>query len=161
MNAQYRIDVSSEPQGAGGRATFIVEKDEGGLRLDEVRIETGASGVEIPEILGELDFRGCISMALTLLRAGSAAPREPLSGQEAPLPPTQEAAQETVADRIPTPRQAAKKTKRPDSGAPSDLARVYWRVGGSIAKVAKHYEVPRQIAGDWVKDLRDDNLIPS
>jgi hypothetical protein len=64
----------------------------------------------------------------------------------------------------PAPRAARSSRQRPDrgrnpNGIPSDLPKVYWRLG-SAAKVAEHYDVPRQIAQGWIKSLRAGGTLP-
>lgn len=154
--------MSPEPRGDSGRATFIVELTAKGVRVDEVRVEAGPVGVEIPERLGELDFRECLSIATTWFDAKSfGIDTANLDSEASPSTSANGPTEESVAAKSRPTRPTAKKTNRPNSGAPSDLARVYWRLGGSISKVARHYEVPRQIAGDWIKDLRNKKAIPS
>jgi transposase-like protein len=42
---------------------------------------------------------------------------------------------------------------------PSDLGQVNWKLG-SVAKVADHYDVPRQIVRGWVKLLCEGGSLP-
>lgn len=165
MNTRFRIEVSPEPCGDSGRAIFIVEAASGRLRIDEVRLVPGALGIELPPELGELDFHGCVSMATILSAgtppttdAGKAVVEEPSEGSSAQVSLARSAEESAVARREPV--GVLSMADRPSSGPPSDLARVYWRVDGSIAKVAKHYDVPRQIARDWISNLRNENAIP-
>lgn len=44
--------------------------------------------------------------------------------------------------------------------APPDMATMYWKLG-SAAKVAKHYGVSTRVANDWVRALRDSNILPN
>jgi hypothetical protein len=62
------------------------------------------------------------------------------------------------------PRTARSSRQRPGrgrnlTGIPSDLPKAYWRLG-SAAKLAEHYDVPRQIAQGWIKSLRAGGALP-
>ncbi|WP_280309508.1 hypothetical protein [Nocardia abscessus] len=46
------------------------------------------------------------------------------------------------------------------NGMPLDFGVTYWRLG-SIAKVARHYEVPHHIAQDWIKSLQQQGKLAS
>lgn len=160
MNTRFKIEVSPESNGVSGSATFIVEAGPGLLRISEVRIQPGASGVELPIELGELNFRGCITFVASLSEGRfSVGTQSGRTLEDPPLEPSGPPREAELPSEPPTVRPA-KKADRPSSGMPSDLARIYWRLGGSITKVAKHYDVPRQIARDWIKDLRNENAIP-
>ncbi|WP_405180877.1 hypothetical protein OG225_06675 [Nocardia sp. NBC_01377] len=54
----------------------------------------------------------------------------------------------------------AKPSPEEKAGAPADFGVTYWRLG-SIAKVAKHYDIPHHIAQDWIKSLQQQGKLAS
>lgn len=160
MSSRFKIEVSPEPcDDDSGRAVFIVEVAPALIRLEEVHVELGAGGVQLPRELAKLDFHTCMSIASTLSRGSFAVTNQVAATAEKPSSrsSTNPASGQSARVKNSTATVAPTKSDRPRSGAPSDLRRTYWRLGGSVAKVAKHYNVPRQIAKDWVKELRNGN----
>jgi hypothetical protein len=163
MASGYRIEITPNELGADSVA-FTLDASVSPFRLTEVSVQIGSDGSPLPIELGEIDFRAYVSIAVAL-SAGVFPSRgqAPMAGSGPPSDETYES--RPSASQVPTVtastvRRLGRKTDVPRTGAPSDLAVYYWRLG-SVAKVAKHYDVPRQVARDWIKELRNRNSIPN
>lgn len=55
---------------------------------------------------------------------------------------------------------AASENRTAKDAIPSDFGVNYWRLG-SLAKVAKHYDVPHHVAQSWIKKLQRDGKVAS
>ncbi|MBF6341380.1 hypothetical protein IU450_36700 [Nocardia abscessus] len=148
-------------------ATATVEVDEKGARITSVYAEVGNSAV-VPPQLGAIDFSLLVRTA-SMLSAGTDAGSPPDTStnlspdnqqEQAPtvvLEPTAvdqgDARQQAVA-----PAHVVRDGHARKSDMPSDFGVTYWRLG-SVAKVAKHYDVPHHIAHDWIKQLQQDGRL--
>jgi len=144
-----------------------IELDAGHARTVEISVRPGSAGSPLPAELGDIDLPFLIQNA-ALMSAG----RLPTGTPEgvASMAPQADA---EVRDKpevtaapapVPAPRAARSGRRRPDrdqglNGMPSDLPKTYWRLG-SVAKLAEHYDVPRQIAQGWIKALRAGGALP-
>ncbi|MEW1736407.1 hypothetical protein AB0346_10715 [Nocardia beijingensis] len=162
MTKIYTITISDNRTGIA-LATATVELDASGARLTSIRAE--ASGDErIPEAMADFDFPLLVHIAGML--AGSAGgpgatPSTPACSTEAePIqaaPPVDGA---TATPRAPIHDESVRTpTLRPQrSSAPADFAVNYWRLG-SIAKVARHYDIPHHIAREWIESLQQQGKL--
>jgi len=156
-----------------------IELDAGHARIVEISVRPGSAGAPLPAELGDIDLPILIQNA-ALMSAGrlptgaassSATGAQSLSGtapgpSDAEAPDNPEDADADADPPTPAPaRRAARSSRqRPDrgpnlNGVPSDLPKTYWRLG-SVAKLAEHYDVPRQIAQGWIKSLRAGGALP-
>ncbi|WP_157171068.1 hypothetical protein [Nocardia araoensis] len=166
MKDSYTITISDARTGVVA-AIATVEIDASGVRLAEVRAETTGEAY-VPEDLARVDFPLLVRTANMLsggrpqisLASKLSSARESVSPRaETGIPPT---ASESIGDAAvsePAPKvagtaqQRAQRQQEQRAGAPSDFGVTYWRLG-SIAKVAKHYDIPHHVAQDWIKSLQ-------
>ncbi|QIS23397.1 hypothetical protein [Nocardia terpenica] len=124
------------------RLTAVVHVDATGTHL--VTVRTATSGAQVPQGLAELDFADLIATA--------AAPRSP-----DPAPPASTVSAGSARPRAtePTPAVPARVHRQVPEipPVPSDFGVTYWRLG-SVAKVARHYDVPHRTAQAWIKALQ-------
>lgn len=162
MGARYRIEIA--PDGVDGSSVaFTVDVSASPLRLAEIRVQIGNDGSPLPAELVGLDFHSCMSAAVALSQGVFPSQAEPDTAKPDPVPSSaaeRTASEDPTAANPPPKRSLPRTANPPGTGVPSDLAVNYWRLG-SAAKVANHYDVPRQVARDWIKELRDQDLIPN
>lgn len=163
---RYRIEITSDvPTDAS--ATFIVDVSSSQIRLEEIRVQIGSDGAGLPTGLSKFDFEALVAAAVSMSEGAFPSPAltgaQPTRANRRETSPRAITATANALTRVSVPTAASGRagSGRSAAGTPSDLPTVYWRLGGSIVKVAKHYDVPRQIANDWVKDLRGRNTIPT
>lgn len=123
------------------RLAAVVHVDATGTQL--VTVRTPTSGQQVPQALAELDFADMIRTA--------AAPRSP-----DPTPPASTASGgNSTRATAPTSAVVARVHRQAPEipPLPSDFGVNYWRLG-SVAKVARHYDVPHRIAQGWIKALQ-------
>ncbi|MFF0531165.1 hypothetical protein ACFYT3_22600 [Nocardia amikacinitolerans] len=175
MTDSYTITISDARTGVVA-ATATVEIDAAtGVRLAEVR--AGTSGeTYVPEALAQIDFPLLVRTANML----SGFPQQlNLTSDLSPVSETDSQPAETGAAPTPlegdggavTPvggssfkqpvraaQQRAQRQREQRAGAPADFGVTYWRLG-SIAKVAKHYDIPHHVAQDWIKSLQQQGKL--
>jgi hypothetical protein len=147
----------------GGCVSFTFEDGTSGLVLRQVCVKFSDNGSPLPlTVIGDPEFRRCLAIAADLARGEIfSTPKS----QSADLNVSASANSTDTVDSKASEYAAEshvrlfKRPRRSKSGAPVNLAVNYWRLG-SVAKVAKHYEVPRQVAQDWIKELRQQGSIP-
>lgn len=159
MSTIYTINISDADR-EDVLATATVEITGGRARITEIRARAGAEA--IPAQLGTIDFSLLVRTAMMF----SGAPRsEPHPGaEEGPAPGGRSSAPADPVPHTAAPEpviRQSRETARPAPKAstrsfdmPADFGVTYWRLG-SIAKVAKHYDVPHHIAQDWIKALQE------
>ncbi|MEG8184616.1 hypothetical protein GZH49_39930 [Nocardia terpenica] len=149
--------------------TATVEVIGDGARITEVSAEVGARTAVPPE-LGSIDFPLLVHAATLLSRPTAPQPSteldaEPPTDQSKPPEPETDPKQPSAEpEQEVWPPPGRPKHMHEGSGAssgmPSDFGVMYWRLG-SIAKVAKHYDVPHHIAQDWIKSLQQQGKAAS
>lgn len=155
--------LSLTPAGFDGPSVVAhIEIDGGRPRVVELTVRPGSDGLPLPHEVADLDFRLLAEQAVAM--STGRLPLVHVSRIEDGQQPSAEAGRDTTVEPSP-PRPVHKQRTRPPEGSgsvpagvPSDLGKVYWRLG-SVAKVADHYDVPRQIARGWVKLLRDGGTL--
>lgn len=167
MNQLFHVTISAT--GTGETMVQIeVEVQSPDLRVAAIRLYPPAvSDSRFPPELADLDFRQCISIARQLTDGNVNADPPALSDEhssptadrdvDGQSPGLTRPSKPRVSSRISQPRRVDDKSGSVSvskTGAPSDLGVVYWRLG-SVPKVASHYNVPHQIARDWIKELRE------
>lgn len=156
-SGRYTIVVSGVDAG-GWSITFEVESgSEAELAITQVRIRPGTSNVNFPAMqLSGFDFASSLQLAARLFAGAGDPPMSVRDSQQpAPLPPNG-SVEAPVANG---PDLTKKSPQQSKGGAPSDLARTYWRLG-SVPQVARHYDVPRQVARDWISELQARQELP-
>jgi hypothetical protein len=163
-----RFVISIRPQSSEGvSAAFTVDVQAGLIQVREIRVQNAADGSHLPAELADFDYGAFVFMAADLSRGQFPLPERADSHQKISNDPDDGPQEPRVRRSPPTSavvdaggsavrRHAA---SRSQTGIPPDLARVYWNLGGSTVKVAKHYDVPHHIAKDWVRELRNQNVI--
>lgn len=159
MSDIYTISISDADR-EDALATATVEITGDRARITEIRTRAGAEAV--PAQLGEIDFSLLVRTAMMFSGAARPEPHpgaeeEPatggrLSAPAEPVPPTAPP-EPVIRPSRETARPAPKASTR-NFDMPADFGVTYWRLG-SIAKVAKHYDVPHHIAQDWIKALQE------
>ncbi len=180
MTESFVITIATEAGDSLARAR--VDIDGGAVSLAEVQAATG--GYEIPGELADVDF-GLIVRTVRLLTgtAPEAVPSDTPEADAVPRPPDDTPSRrETFAERDASLPPAVPESMSADDGAeaairqsetaagegaqpgaagmPSDFGVNYWRLG-SIAKVARHYDVPHRVAKDWIRALQDQRQLAS
>ncbi|MEU2258238.1 hypothetical protein [Nocardia xishanensis] len=172
MGSTYKVTIAPDAPDKTN-ATITVVLDTGGVRVTEICVAVGDDGAPLPNELAHIDFAVLVENAVLM--------------SQGRLPMVAEATNAETIDVEPAPDRAPAKTAphadravlrsdtgaaasgnarrasdsaRPFNGAPSDLAVTFWRLG-SITKVAKHYDVPRHIAQDWIKVLSQETKLPT
>ncbi|QIS22161.1 hypothetical protein [Nocardia terpenica] len=169
MGNLYTISIAASDQSEVVAAATVEVIDDQAL-ITEIRTEVGASTV-IPLQLGSIDFSLLVRTAVMLSGAMDPKPdfrvddREFASRNQLPsdVGPRTEPPSTAVADQARAPvgnPGPVRKERAKNHGMPSDFGVTYWRLG-SIAKVAKHYEVPHHIAQDWIKSLQKEGKVAS
>ncbi|MET8779454.1 hypothetical protein ABZV58_31025 [Nocardia sp. NPDC004654] len=165
MTDIYTITISNGQNGIP-LATATVEIDAAGTRMTEVRVEA-SSGAFVPKALAQIDFPLLVH-TITLL-SGAQPPRstsvEPTADASPddrnPIRSAHHTAEATQAPSIPSPAQEQPRLPRSQTpDIPADFGVAYWRLG-SVAKVARHYDVPHHIAQDWIKSLQQQGKLAS
>ncbi|WP_378741100.1 hypothetical protein [Nocardia brasiliensis] len=176
MTDSYTIAISNTRTGVVA-VTATVEIDATGVRLTEVRAEANGDTF-VPEGLANIDFPLLVRTA-NMLSGPSVQPKltpapasmgenntEPVDtdGDLLVPPEIDERVVVPVADlsKQPTGRahERGQLQREQRSGVPADFGVTYWRLG-SIAKVAKHYDVPHHVAQDWIKSLQQQGKLAS
>lgn len=127
--------------------------------ITAVAVYPGELGGWPPGSLAEVDIREAVGLALRFAAGHDLADEPPVltAGGEV-TPPL------TPSDGRRGGRRAGRDERRGHdtvaSGAPSDVATTYWKLG-SVAKVAKHYDVPHTIARQWIQTLRKGGKVPN
>jgi hypothetical protein len=158
--SSYTIVIASDEPGKTN-ATIGVDIDSATARVREISVHVGDDGEPFPAAFTRLDFRQLMETAALLSRGHLPEDEAVGEGEEASDGVPSEAASKD--SRPTTNGRSARRSRgaaRRATDAPSDLAVVYWRLG-SVAKVAKHYDVTHQIARDWVRHLREGGTLPS
>lgn len=164
MTQRFIINICRDST-AATCAEFRVEVQSGLVRVREIRVQCGADGSSLPHALASFDYSTFVSMAVGLSKGQFPAPEGADGNQQSAK--NHSGSGDLTGGR--TTRISTASTIRSSiagghgdpiskTGVPPDLARVYWRLG-SIVKVAKHYDVPRQIAKDWVRELKGQKAI--
>lgn len=155
MTTSYTISITRDVPG-GSAVLAHVEIEPGRCTLTEISVRIGEDAAPLPKDLGLLDITVLIETAVALSEG-----RLPTRFQ--PEPPAH-AGDETTSAAGTVPAQATARRRRATpaqkNGAPSDLPLIYWRLG-SVAKVAAHYDVTRQIARDWIRSVRKQGSLPN
>jgi hypothetical protein len=157
--------LSLTPTGPDGPTVVAhLEIDGGRVRVVELTVRPGSAGTSLPGEVADLDFRLLAEQAAVMSTGGMPLAPAPRPGDGRQQPP--DGASRGKAVESPPARPVNSRRRRAPEGSgsavkgvPSDLAKVYWKLG-SLAKVAAHYDVPRQIAQGWVKSLRDHGALP-
>ncbi len=161
MTNSYTITICSPDTGAT-LVTATAKIDASGTHLTEVRSEANSDEL-IPEELAHIDFPFLVRTAIML--TGQYRDRTALHDKFS----TANSRSSSVAIATPEPEDASLERhatqKNTDKAlptrrrsAPDDFGVTYWRLG-SIAKVARHYEVPNHIAQDWIKSLQQQGKL--
>ncbi|WP_459546642.1 hypothetical protein [Nocardia sp. X0981] len=183
MSNIYTISISDADR-EDVLATATVDITSGRARITEIRARAGAEAVppQLGEIDFSLLVRTAM-MFSGAARPGPhpgteegpatddrpsapAEPAPPMAAEPAP-PMAAEPAPSMVAEPVPptgAPESAVRQSREAARPAPkgntknfdmpADFGVTYWRLG-SIAKVAKHYDVPHRIAQEWIKALQE------
>lgn len=169
MKSPAEFSITISPGGPDSASVqLVVSVDDSRAEITAVRLlATEGKLCTLPPELATLDFAACIALAREL------ANRDLHTQGQGPDSTTESRISDgvTKADAIAR-TNATQQVKKPElessrprtrgakstsptraAGTPSDLGAVYWRLG-SVPKVAKHYDVPPQIARDWIKELR-------
>lgn len=166
MSQRFVISISADSSHAAS-ATFMLDVQAGSIQVREIRVHCGDEASPLPPELANFDYSTFVSFASDLSRGQFPSPHTPNNHQKASNvaddgsgePKAQSHILMSAGDVTATAR-GRRTAPVPKTGVPPDLARVYWAMG-SIAKVAKHYDVPRHIAKDWVSELRAQRAIPT
>jgi hypothetical protein len=167
MTSRYEISVTRE-ESSEPIAVFAVDASTTEFRVAEIRVQLGAEGSALPAGLLQFDYDAFMAVAVALSRGALPATEHTDICQKPtnkPPAPNADALRNHVIRRSAaspdrTDRDRRQGSPSSDASTPSDLPVTYWRLG-SVAKVAKHYDVPRQVASGWVKALRDRSIIPA
>lgn len=161
--AIYPDDASDEEQRRRARqgpgVDLVVDLSAAGSAITAVTVYPGGSGEWPPGGLAEVDIREALALALRLVAARDVADaRRAHTARGAVTPPP------TPTDGRRGVRRAGGSGRRGRdavaNSVPTDVAKTYWRLG-SAAKVAEHYDVPHQIARDWIRTLRKGGKVPN
>ncbi|WP_156161824.1 hypothetical protein [Nocardia vulneris] len=169
MSSTYKVTIASdEPDKA--TAIITVELAAGKVRVTEVRVVIGEDGAPLPNELTHVDFSLLIKNAALMSHGQLPVDAKSPDAEAEELKPAPDHAHTKPAPAreravVPSGPRDVDNTRRASgsaraSGAPSDLAVTFWRLG-SITKVAKHYDVPRHIAQDWIKVLSQEAKLPN
>jgi hypothetical protein len=155
-DAHYTIEITPASS-SGAEISIAVEISDAHLRVIEVKVLPRGEESVLPTELALLDLKQCLDIA-RMLMAGCprppttfAAPVDDGAGQSNERDGVDSAARVNGSSLVNARKQLSDRSV--GSGAPSDVGLVYWRLG-SVPKLAKHYDVPVQVARDWVKELR-------
>ncbi|WP_280427292.1 hypothetical protein [Nocardia brasiliensis] len=173
MSSSYKLTIAPEEPGRTA-AVLTVELDAGGARVHDIRVIVGDDGTPLPKELAHIDFAVLVETAVLMSHGRLPVVAESTEVEPSPdhVPTGAAPATDTVlradhsvarstATAPPSGKaRRASSSDHPSNGAPSDLAVTFWRLG-SITKVAKHYDVPRHIAQDWIKVLSQDTKLPN
>jgi len=171
---RYNIQIQSDDPRACS-VTFVVEvNDRGsGSRVTELAVRLGSD--TLPASLASIDWPSYLRAAVELSMPASptldhgTAPLAEKSLQPDLLPQTPLRSDERrrkvgrgaeVVSGGVSKAAAISQATDPHTDGPSDLAGMYWRLG-SVAKVAKHYGVPRRVASEWIRGLQRANVVPN
>ncbi|MDO3110500.1 hypothetical protein [Mycobacteroides abscessus] len=160
MLDRYTLELRSA-EADRPRLSVIIEISSEGSRISQLEVfpSLSESPPLLPKELGEINLQLCVAMANSLLKSLGCPNSKPDVELVAVKEESIEQKSETEGSEVPlrVPQRPAKyvpKTNYSDGAdVPLDLTRVYWRLG-SVAKVAKHYDVPRRVAQGWVNDLQ-------
>ncbi len=167
MVTQYRIaiyptDASDEgggPVRRGPGLDLVVDVSAAGPAITAVTVRPDGSGQWPPAALAEVDIRQAVALALRLATSSELADAPGDSAAHSAATP-----RVTPTDRRRAARRAGRNGRRGresvPSGVPADVATTYWRLG-STAKLAEHYNVPHQIAREWIRTLRAGGKVPN
>lgn len=149
----------------GTSATFTVDMESDFVRVSEVRVQCGRDGSPLPGALANFDYSAYVSLASALSNgrfpAPEAADKVPQrsnddSGGSGGLTARKATTQLIPAGVIRRSTAGRRVGAASKTSFPPDFARVYWRLG-SIARVAKHYDISRHVAKDWIRELQEQN----
>lgn len=163
MIRRYRIDVVPEHADGHNISVHINLTPASDVIVTGISVQPGTSDAPFPSLeLSRLDFGAVMNIVQAVLIGEH--PRIPLIDKDESMPvpskPTESRRPPAATNkRIAAAERPTESRTRSSTGAPPDLARVYWRLA-SVPKVAKHYDVPRQVARDWVNELQRRQAIP-
>lgn len=138
--------------------TATVDVVDGTARIVEIHARTSV-GHDLPTSLTSIDLS--LLIRTQLLLSGSSKLQDSRGTDT-------ESDVKKVADQEPqtsiqatSPSISVAPERRPNKDdMPSDFGVYYWRLG-SLAKVAKHYDVPHHVAQSWIKKLQRDGKVAS
>ncbi|WP_431958612.1 hypothetical protein [Nocardia lijiangensis] len=172
MGSTYKVTIAPDAPDKT-TATITVVLDTGGVRVTEIRVAVGDDGAPLPNELAHIDFAVLVENAVLMSQGRLPMVAEAIDVEAIDIEPAPDRAPAKAAlhaDRTVVRSDSgaaasgntrrASSSARPSDGAPSDLAVTFWRLG-SITKVAKHYDVPRHVAQDWIKVLSQETKLPN
>jgi hypothetical protein len=168
----YTIKIAPAEGGKGPSITVTAALGPDGPRVVELVVQPGAVESTLPAELADLDFGELLRAAAALapMTIGDGTPHPAATDPHEDVAPQlfDDAALAVAGLDRPRTRRKPKKTRnpsfsdrRPTAGQPpADLGKMYWRLG-SVAKVARHYEVSNQMVKAWIQILREAGEIPN
>ncbi|MEV6364868.1 hypothetical protein [Nocardia asteroides] len=151
MTDSYTITISDSDTGLPALIATI-EISNSTARISEIRVEL--DGVEIHESLTQIDFPLLIHTIRMLSGKLHSATRPTATGFKDAETLRPVAGPQEAPNRMRQPLKKTKDTERKTNEVPPDFGVYYWRLG-SIAKVAKHYNVPHHVAQHWIRSLQE------
>ncbi|MGY1900760.1 hypothetical protein [Nocardia gipuzkoensis] len=148
MDNVYTISIARADRGEVLAAATVEVADDRAW-ITEIRAEVDAGAV--PPQLGAIDFSLLVRTVLMVADMAEPEPRQDVAEE----PRTGELVADSPAADPPVP---VVQNGTRNAGVPSDFAVTYWRLG-SLAKVAKRYDVPNHIAQEWIKLLQQEGKV--
>lgn len=155
----YRVEIAPIDR-VGARLTLVVDIGATSVRVTELKVSSETDSPIVPLQLSELDLKSCLATAAMLIDGRVQRPPASQTRRVEQTEAQKLRSHKTSGGTRQPPEPAKGYPKKPGptgfsgAGAPSDLGVVYWKLG-SVPKVATHYDVPRHIARDWIKELRE------
>jgi len=144
MSASYSVSVRSDDGSEPGFSADLVVH-EGMVSVTALSVFPGTGGHRLPLHLVGAELSELLSAMMTAL----AMPDVPSSSDAAASSMSSSRAAPSRSAKAPSRRAVNRST---GSSAPSDLAKVYWKLG-TLAKVASHYSVDKHTARKWINQL--------